>query len=70
MFRRSTNSRVARRSLQGLRRFALNKVGLIYLLAMAFTLMIFIIGGSKKQLVPHGIQNVAETGIEFVRDRS
>ena len=49
--------------------FALNKVGLIYLLAMAFTLMIFIIGGSKKQLVPHGIQNVAETGIEFVRDQ-
>jgi F-type H+-transporting ATPase subunit a len=49
--------------------FALNKVGLIYLLAMALTLMIFVIGGSRKQLVPHGIQNVAETGIEFVRDQ-
>jgi F-type H+-transporting ATPase subunit a len=49
--------------------FALNKVGLIYLLAMTFTLMIFLIGGSRKQLVPHGIQNVAETGIEFVRDQ-
>jgi F-type H+-transporting ATPase subunit a len=49
--------------------FALNKVGLIYLLAMAFTLMIFIIGGSRKQLVPHGIQNMAEVGIEFVRDQ-
>jgi F-type H+-transporting ATPase subunit a len=49
--------------------FALNKVGLIYLLAMAFTLMLFIIGGSRKQLVPHGIQNVAESGIEFVRDQ-
>jgi F0F1-type ATP synthase, subunit a len=49
--------------------FALNKVGLIYLLAMAFTLMIFIIGGSRKQLVPHGIQNIAEVGIEFVRDQ-
>src|SRR4051794_39550126 len=49
--------------------FALNKVGLIYLLAMALTLMIFLIGGSRKQLVPHGIQNVAEVGIEFVRDQ-
>jgi F-type H+-transporting ATPase subunit a len=49
--------------------FALNKVGLIYLLAMAFTLMIFIIGGSRKQLVPRGIQNVAEMGVEFVRDQ-
>ena len=36
---------------------------------MAFTLMIFIIGGSRKQLVPHGIQNVAEVGIDFVRDQ-
>jgi F-type H+-transporting ATPase subunit a len=49
--------------------FALNKVGLVYLLAMAFTLMIFIIGGSRKQLVPHGIQNIAEIGVEFVRDQ-
>ena len=49
--------------------FALNKVGLIYLLAMAFTLLIFIIGGSRKQLVPHGIQNIAEVGVEFVRDQ-
>jgi F-type H+-transporting ATPase subunit a len=49
--------------------FALNKVGLIYLLAMAFTLAIFLIGGSRKQLVPHGIQNIAEVGIEFVRDQ-
>jgi F-type H+-transporting ATPase subunit a len=48
---------------------ALNKVGLIYLLAMALTLAIFIIGGSKKRLVPHGIQNVAEVGVEFVRDQ-
>ena len=56
-------------AFKGSELFALNKVGLIYLLAMAFTLMIFIIGGSKKQLVPHGIQNVAEVGIEFVRDQ-
>jgi F-type H+-transporting ATPase subunit a len=49
--------------------FALNKVGLIYLLAMAFTLAIFLIGGSRKKLVPSGVQNVAEMGVEFVRDQ-
>jgi F-type H+-transporting ATPase subunit a len=49
--------------------FALNKVGLIYLLAMAFTLMLFIIGGSRRQLVPHGIQNMAEVGVDFVREQ-
>ena len=49
--------------------FALNKVGLIYLIAMALTLAIFVIGGSKQKLVPTGIQNVAETGVEFVREQ-
>jgi len=49
--------------------FSLNKVGLIYLLAMAITLLIFIVGGSKQKLVPNGIQNVSEMGIEFVRDQ-
>ena len=56
-------------AFKGSSTFALNKVGLIYLLAMAFTLLIFMIGGSRKQLVPHGIQNIAEMGIEFVRDQ-
>jgi F-type H+-transporting ATPase subunit a len=49
--------------------FALNKVGLIYLLSTAITLLIFIIGGSRKQLVPRGIQNIAEVSIEFVREQ-
>jgi F-type H+-transporting ATPase subunit a len=56
-------------AFKGSSTFALNKVGLIYLLATAFTLMIFIIGGSRKQLVPHGIQSIAEVGIDFVRDQ-
>ncbi len=56
-------------AFKGSSTFALNKVGLIYLMAMAITLLIFIIGGSRKKLVPHGIQNVAEVGIEFVRDQ-
>jgi F-type H+-transporting ATPase subunit a len=49
--------------------FALNKVGLIYLIAMTLTLLLFIIGGSKQKLVPSGIQNMSEMGIEFVRDQ-
>jgi F-type H+-transporting ATPase subunit a len=56
-------------ALKGSSTFEINKVALIYMLATAFTLMIFVIGGSRKQLVPHGIQNVAEVGIEFVRDQ-
>src|SRR4051794_16866311 len=49
--------------------FALNKVGLIYLMATALTLGLFIIGGSRKRLVPSGIQNLAEVSIEFVREQ-
>jgi F-type H+-transporting ATPase subunit a len=49
--------------------FALNKVGFIYLMATALTLLLFIVGGSRKQLVPHGIQNMAEVGIDFVREQ-
>jgi F-type H+-transporting ATPase subunit a len=49
--------------------FALNKVGLIYLIAMALTLLIFVAGGAKQKLVPTGIQNVSEMGVVFVRDQ-
>jgi F-type H+-transporting ATPase subunit a len=47
----------------------LNKVGLIYLFAMAMTLGIFLIAGSKKQMVPRGIQNIAESSIDFVKNQ-
>ncbi len=56
-------------AFKGSSTFALNKVGLIYLIAMALTLLIFVVGGSRKQLVPHGIQNMSEMGVEFVRDQ-
>jgi F-type H+-transporting ATPase subunit a len=49
--------------------FALNKVGLIYLLSMAITLAIFLIGGAKQKLVPKGIQNLSEMSVVFVRDQ-
>ena len=48
----------------------LNKVGLIYLFAMVATLTLFLVGGSKKQLVPRGIQNIAESSVDFVRNQS
>jgi F-type H+-transporting ATPase subunit a len=46
----------------------LNKVALIYLFAMAATLALFLIAGSKKQMVPRGIQNIAESSVDFVRN--
>ena len=48
--------------------FALNKVGLISLIATALTVGWFLYAGSKakKSLVPSGAQNMAETSIEFV----
>ena len=47
----------------------LNKVGLIYLFAMVATLTLFLVGGSKKQMVPRGIQNIAESSVDFVRNQ-
>jgi F-type H+-transporting ATPase subunit a len=46
----------------------INKVGLIYIFATVATLVLFAIAGSKKQLVPRGIQNIAESSIDFVRN--
>lgn len=48
--------------------FAVNKITLIYLAAAICSLSIFIIGGSKKSLVPTGVQNVAEASVDFIRD--
>jgi F-type H+-transporting ATPase subunit a len=56
-------------AFKGSSTFALNKVGLIYLIATALTLLLFLVGGSRKKLVPTGIQNMAEVGVEFVRDQ-
>ena len=48
--------------------FELNKVGLIYIFATVMTLTIFIVAGRRAALVPRGIQTVAETGVEFIRE--
>ena len=49
--------------------FAVNKVVLINLVAMALTLLIFFLAGRKRDsLVPAGIQHVAESGVQFVEE--
>jgi len=48
--------------------FAVNKTTIIYVLAVVITLSIFFIAGARAQLVPRGIQNIAESSVEFVRE--
>jgi F-type H+-transporting ATPase subunit a len=48
--------------------WGINKVVLIYGIAVALTMLLFILG-NKKQLVPTGAQNAAEISIEFVEDQ-
>jgi F-type H+-transporting ATPase subunit a len=48
--------------------FAVSKIVLIYLLAVVLTLGLFLIGGRKAALVPTGMQNVAESGVDFIRN--
>ncbi|NNN15777.1 MAG: F0F1 ATP synthase subunit A [Acidimicrobiaceae bacterium] len=45
---------------------ALNKVGLTSMLATAITLALFFLAGRKKALVPTGVQNVVESGVDFI----
>jgi F-type H+-transporting ATPase subunit a len=48
--------------------WGINKVVIIYALAVGLTMLLFIMG-NKKQLVPTGAQNAAEMSIEFVEDQ-
>lgn len=48
--------------------FAINKATLIYFAAVVITLAIFFIASRRAQLVPQGVQNVAESSVDFVRD--
>lgn len=49
---------------------SLNKVGLITILAMVVTLLLFLVGGAQGRLVPKpkGAQALAEMGVDFVRE--
>jgi F-type H+-transporting ATPase subunit a len=46
----------------------LNKVGLIYLVAVLITIVLFTMAARRSELVPRGVQTVAETSVEFIRD--
>jgi F-type H+-transporting ATPase subunit a len=48
--------------------WAFNKVGLIAVLATAATLALFMVAGKKRALVPSGVQNLAETSVEFIQE--
>ena len=48
--------------------FGLNKTGLLFLMSTLFTLILFVAAGRKHALVPKGIQNVAEAGVDFVNE--
>ena len=48
--------------------FEFNKVTLITVLAMLATLIIFWLAGSRGALVPRGVQNIAESAVDFITD--
>jgi F-type H+-transporting ATPase subunit a len=54
--------------LKGNDLFGINKVVLIYFLAVLFTIAIFTLG-NKQQLVPTGAQNLAETSVDFIQEQ-
>jgi len=45
----------------------INKVVLIYLFAVIMTMAVFLLG-NKKQMVPTGAQNIAESAVEFIEE--
>ena len=48
--------------------YAFNKTVLIYFAAAILSAAFFFAAGRRAQLVPRGVQNVAESSLEFVRD--
>jgi len=48
--------------------FELNKIGLLYLAGTAISIAIFVAAVRRSALVPRGVQTVAESSVEFVRE--
>ena len=46
----------------------LNKVGILFLASMVGTFLFFFIAGRKAAMVPRGVQNAAESVLEFIDD--
>jgi F-type H+-transporting ATPase subunit a len=49
--------------------FGVNKVILLMWISVFMVLALFFLAGRKRALVPTGVQNVAETAVEFVQDQ-
>jgi F-type H+-transporting ATPase subunit a len=48
--------------------FAINKTVLIFIASVLITFLFFFVAGRRRQLVPTGVQGLAESSIDFVRD--
>ena len=48
--------------------FAVNKVVLLMWIAVALTFGLFFVAGRRQRLVPVGVQNFAETVVDFIRE--
>ena len=47
---------------------AINKTVLIFIASVLITFLFFFVAGRRQQLVPTGVQGLAESSIDFVRD--
>ena len=45
-----------------------NKIAVINLIAVVLTTVLFVIAGSKKEMVPRGVQNLMESSVGFIKD--
>jgi F-type H+-transporting ATPase subunit a len=48
--------------------FAFNKIALGNLIAVALTMAIFLLAGKRRALVPKGVQNAAESSLDFIHN--
>ena len=48
--------------------FAINKTVLIFIASVLITFVFFFVAGRRRQLVPTGVQGLAESSIDFVRE--
>jgi F-type H+-transporting ATPase subunit a len=48
--------------------YAVSKVTLLFVLALFIVAGAFLYAGAKRELLPRGIQNIVESGIDFVRN--
>ena len=48
--------------------FAINKTVLIFIASVLITLVFFFVAGRQRRLVPTGVQGLAESSIDFVRE--